>query len=127
MNLLDNTPNQTSKFSTKTWVEINNESRGTYNTNSQIKVISTMLKSTLCDYNDLYTPAKGIITITGTGDYAATRQADKRDEGVIFKKCTRFTDCISEINNTHVDLDVVMWIYNLIEYSNNYSKSSENL
>ena len=73
----DNKSNQPSKFRTKNWVEINDESRGTYNVNSQIKFKTTMLKSSLCDYSDAYILVKGIITITGAGDDAAARQADK--------------------------------------------------
>ena len=65
-NLLDdNKSNQPSKFRTKNWVEINDESRGTYNVNSQIKFKTTMLKSNLCDYSDAYILVKGTITITG--------------------------------------------------------------
>ena len=51
-NLLDNTSNQPSKSRTKNWVEINDESRGTYNANTQIKLKTKMLNSSLCDYND---------------------------------------------------------------------------
>ena len=50
----DNKSNQPSKFRTKYWIEINDESRGTYNVNSQIKFKTTMLKSRLCDYSDAY-------------------------------------------------------------------------
>ena len=50
INLLDNTPNQPNKFRTKNWVEINDDSRGAYNTNSQIKFKTLMLRSSLCDY-----------------------------------------------------------------------------
>ena len=50
---LDNTPNQPSKFRTKNWVEINNDARGTCNTNSQIKFKASMLKSSLLDYRDV--------------------------------------------------------------------------
>ena len=53
-NLLGNTPNQSSKFRTKSWVEINVESRGTYNTNSQITFKTTMLKPDLYEYYDAY-------------------------------------------------------------------------
>ena len=57
--------------------------------------------------------------------------ADQRDKGVIVKNCAPFTDCKSEINSTQTnnakDLDVVMPMYNLIEYSDNYSKTSESL
>ena len=83
-NLLDdNKSNQPSKFRTKNWAEINDESRGTYNVNSQIKFKTTMLKSSLCDYSDAYILVKGTITITGAGDDAATRQADERDKGKV--------------------------------------------
>ena len=103
-NLLDdNKSNQPSKFRTKNWVEINDESRGTYNVNSQIKFKTTMLKSNLCDYSDPYILVKGTITITGAGADAAARQADERDKEVVFKNCAPFTNCISEINNTQVD------------------------
>ena len=75
-NLLDdNKSNQPSKFRTKNWVEINDESRGTYNGNSQIKFKTTMLKSSLCDYSDAYILVKGTITIAEAGDDAA---ADKQ-------------------------------------------------
>ena len=71
---------------------------------------------------------KGTITIAGAGVDAAARQADERDKGVIFKNCAPFTNCISEINNTQVDnakdIDIVMPVYNLIEYSDNYAKAS---
>ena len=131
-NLLDDDKsNQPSKFRTKNWVEIDDESRGTYNVNSQIKFKTTMLKSSLCDYSDAYILVKGTITITGAGDDAAARQADERDKGVVFKNCAPFTNCISEINNTQVDnakdIDIVMPMYNLIEYSDNYAKTSGSL
>ena len=64
-NLIDDASNQPSKFRTKNSVEINDESRKTYNVNSQIKFKTTMLKSSLCDYSDPYIFVKGKITITG--------------------------------------------------------------
>ena len=79
---IDDTSNKPSKFRTKNWVEINDESRGTYNVNSQIKFKTTMLKSSLCDYSDAYILVKGRITIAGAADNAAARQADERDKGV---------------------------------------------
>ena len=86
-----------------------------------------MLKSSLCDYSDAYILVKGTITITGAGNDAAARQADERDKVVIFKNCAPFTNCISEINNTQTDnakdIDIVMPMYNLIEYSDNYVKT----
>ena len=90
-----------------------------------------MLKSSLCDYSDAYILVKGNIAITGAGDNAAARQADERDKGVAFKNCAPFTNCISEINNTHIDnakdIDIVMPKYDLLEYSNNYEKTSASL
>ena len=116
-NLIDDASNQSSKFRTKNWVEINDESRGTYNVNSQIKFKTTMLKSILCDYSGVYILVKGKIRITGAGAYASARQADERDKGVAFKNCAPFTNCISEINNTQMDhakdIDIVMPMYNL--------------
>ena len=90
-----------------------------------------MLKSSLCNYSDAYILLIGTITITAAGDDAAARQADQRDKGVVFKNCAPFTNCISEINNTQVDnakdIDIVMPMYNLIEYSDNYAKTSGSL
>ena len=76
MFLLDNKSNQPSKFRTKNWVEINDNLRGTYNTNSQIKFKTAMPKASLYDYNDSYILGKGRITITGAGDDAVATQAD---------------------------------------------------
>ena len=129
-NLIDDASNHPSKFRTKNWVEINDESRGAYNVNSQIKFKTTMLKSSLCDYSDAYILVKGTIAIAGEGADAAARHADERDKCVAFKNCAPFTNCISEINNTvdnAKDIDIVMPIYNLIEYSNNYAKTSGSL
>ena len=77
INLLDNTSNQPSKFRTKNWVEINNEPRGTYNVNSEIRFKTTMLNSSLCDYCDAYILVKGTPTISGARDNDGSRQADK--------------------------------------------------
>ena len=79
-NFIDDASNQPYKFRTKNWVEINDESRGTYNVNSQIKSKTTMLKSSLCDYSDAYILVKGTITINGARADAAARQADKGDK-----------------------------------------------
>ena len=88
-----------------------------------------MLRSNLCDSADSYILLKGTITITGEGDNAGERQADERDKGGTFKNCAPFTKCISRINNTVIDnaydIDIVMPMYNLMEYKDNYSKTSE--
>ena len=119
-NLLDTESNQTSKFWTRNWVEINDESRRTYTSNN-IKFKTTRLRSNLCDYADAYILVKGTITITGAGDDDAAKRLDERNKGVIFKNCAPFTKCISRINNTDMDnaqdINIVMPMYNLIEYS----------
>ena len=129
-NLLDNASNQSSRFRTRNLVEVNDDSPGTY-TNADIKFKTTMLKSDLCDYADAYIFVKGTITIAGAGADAAARQLDERNKGVIFKNCAPFTKCISRINGTDIDnaqdIDIVMPMYNLIEYSDNYSKTSGSL
>ena len=97
MDLLDNTPKRLSKFRTKNWIEINNQSRGVYNINSDIRFKTTMLKSTLCNYSDAYIFVKGRITITGEGADAAARQADESNKRAIFRNCAPFINCKSEI------------------------------
>ena len=140
INLLDNTPNPLFKFRTKNWIEINDQLKGLYNANSDIGIKATMLKSTLCDYSDAYIPLKGRITITEDAgpdegrteaQLLVARQADKRNKGVIFKNCAPFINCKTEINNTEIDnatnIDIVMSMHNLREYSANYSKTSGSL
>ena len=131
-NLIDDDAlNQPSKFRTRNWVEINDESGGAYNVNSQIRFKTIMLKSSLCDYSDAYILVKGTIKINGIGADDAARQADGRDKGASFKNCAPFINCISEINNMQIDnakdIDIVMPMYNLIEYSDNYAKTSGSL
>ena len=89
-------------------------------TNTDIKFKTTMLRFSLCEYADAYILVKGIITITGAVDDDAAKRLDER-KGVIFKTWAPFTKCISRINNTDIDtardIDTVMPMYNLIEYS----------
>ena len=124
INLLENTPNQPSKFRTNNWVEINDGSRGTYNANSQIKFKAPMLRSSLCDYSDVYVLVSATMTVSNTsaGDAAANNI-----KNLIFKNWAPFTNCISEIKSTLIDNakdnDIVMAMYNLIKYSDNYSKT----
>ena len=84
-----------------------------------------MLRSSLCDYSDAYIPVKGNITVNNAGAVATTNNANKK---VIFKNCAPFTNCISKINNTQIDnaeyIDIVIPMYTLIEYGDNYSKPS---
>ena len=103
-NLFSNASNQPSKFRTKDWVEINDESRGTYPVNKQIKFKTSMLRSSLCDYSDAYILVKGNISVNNTAaDGAAANNTNKK---VIFKNCAPFTKCISRINNTDIMLKI---------------------
>ena len=123
-NLIDDTSNQPSKFRTRNWVEINDESRGAYNVNSQIKFKTIMLKSSLCDYSDAYILVKG-------NTAAADAAVNNTNKTVIFKNCAPCTNCISKINNMQIDnakdIDIVMPMYNLIECSDNYAKKTGSL
>ena len=82
-NLIDGASNQPSKFRTKNWVEINDESRGTYNVNSQIEFKTTMLRSSSCDYSDAYLLVNGTIAVNNTA--AASADPDNTNRKVIFK------------------------------------------
>ena len=88
-----------------------------------------MLKSSLCDYSDAYILVKGTITVNNTAAQGAA--ANNTNKKVIFKNCAPFTNCISEINNTQIDnakdIDIAMPMYNLIEYSDNYAKTTGSL
>ena len=107
---------QVNHFRIKNWVEINDESRGIYIVNRQIGFKTLMLRYSLCDYSDSYILVKGNISVNKTA--AADAYAP-------------FTDCISKINSTQVDndkdIDIVMSMYNLIKYSDNYSQTSGGL
>ena len=98
--------------------------------NSQIKFKTTMLKSSLCDYSDAYILVKGTISVNNTAA-AGAAAANNTNKKVIFKNCAPFTNCISEINNIQIDnakyIDIVMPMYYLIEYSDNYAKTTESL
>ena len=128
--MLESTSDNLSKFRTRNRVEINDESGGNH-ANSDIRFKTTMLRSNLCDYADSYILVEGTITITGEGADAAAERADERDKGVTFKNCAPFTKCISRINNTDIDnthdIDIVIPMYNLIKYNDNYSKTSGSL
>ena len=96
-----------------------------------MQIVILDLRSTLCDYGDSYILVKGIKIVTGAGANADARNADESDKGVTFKNSAPFNKCISRMNNTDIanahDIDIVMPMYNLIEYSDNYSKVSESL
>ena len=128
-NLLLDESNKPSKFRTKNWVEINDDVRGLYSPNKHIRFKTAMLRSSLCDYSDAYILVKGKISVNNTVADGAT--ANNTDKKVIFKNCAPFTNCISKINNTQIDnteyIDIVIPMYNLIEYNDNYSKTPGSL
>ena len=78
INLSENTPNQPSKFRTKNWVNINDETRGTYNVNSQIKFKTLMLRSSLCNYSDIYILVSATITVPNTAVAGAAAKIYKK-------------------------------------------------
>ena len=84
-----------------------------------------MLRSDLCDFSDAYIVVKGTITLTKTNGRGII---DIRNRFLAFKNNAPFTNCISKINNVLIDnaedLDIVMPMYNLLEYSKNYSKTT---
>ena len=129
INLLDNTSNKPSKFRTKNWIEINDDIIGAYSPNKNIRFKTSMLRSSLCDFSDAYIIVKGNITVNNTAAQGA--DANNANKKVIFKNCPPFIKCISKINNTHIDnteyIDIVMPMYNLIQYSDNCSKTSASL
>ena len=128
-NLLNDESRKPSKFRTKNWVETNDGVRGVYSCNKKIRFKTSMLRSCLCDYSDAYILVKGNISVNNPAADGAA--ANNINEKVIFKNCAPFTNCLSKINNTQIDnaeySDIVMPMYNLIEYSDNYSKKSGSL
>ena len=128
-NFLKDESSKPSKFRTKNCVEINDDVRGVCSPNKQIRFKTSMSRSSLCDYSDAYILVKGNISVNNTAaDGAAANNTNKK---VILKNCAPFTNCVSKINNIQIDnaeyIDIVMSMYNLIEYSDNYSKTSRSL
>ena len=119
-NLLGNISDKVPIFITKKWIEVHDQSGETCNTNKQIRFKTSMLRSDLCNYSDAYIAVKGKITVTNPDN-------NTYEKKLAFKNNAPFTSCISKINNTLIDnaedLDVVMPMYNLIEYS----KTTESL
>ena len=103
------------------WCVINDESKGNYSPDDEVKFLTRSLESSLCDYSDAYILVTGNITVAGGN--ANTK--------VAFKNCAPFKECRTEINETFVDktkhINIAMPMYNLIEYSDNYSDTSGSL
>ena len=123
----DNESKQLSKFATREYVEVNSLSN-TYNENKSIRFKIPLLRSNLCDYSDAYILVKGTITVTAPGvNNNADNIRDKRNRPLILKNNAPFVSCITRINGKLIedadDLDIVMSMYNLLEYSKNYRKT----
>ena len=119
-NLLDSESENLSKF-----VKVNSLSN-TYNENKSIRFKTLMLRSNLCDYSDAYILVKGTITVNGIVN-GAENEILRRNRPLILKNNAPFVSCMTKINNEFVehadDLDIVMPMYNLLEYSKNYRKT----
>ena len=109
-----------SKFVTRKWNIVNDNSKANYNVGNEIIYNTEVIKSNLCDYKDAYILVKGDITVTAAPEIQ-----------VAFKNCAPFTKCITKINGTTIDhaehLNLGMPMYNLIEYSSNYSETTGSL
>ena len=136
------------RFVTKKWIEVYDQSGGIYNVNKEIRIKTSMLRSDLCDYSDACIVVKGTTTVAkkistaddfeapnNTVDHAnATNTANDNEFGekrLIFKNNAPFINCVSKINGVKTDnaedLDVAMPMYNLLEYSKNYRKTTGSL
>ena len=120
-NLLGNTSDKVPRFITKKWIEVHDQSGASYNINKQIRFKTSMVRSDLCDYSQAYIVVKGTITV-------ADPDNNVYDRKLAFRNNAPFISCISKINNTLIDnaedLDVVVPLHKLVEYSKNYAKTS---
>ena len=121
----DNESEQLSKFVTRQYVKVNSLSN-TYNKNKSIRFKTPMLRSNLCDYSDAYILVKGTITVNGVVN-GVENEIPRRNRPLILKDNAPFVSCMTKINNEFIDdaddLDIVMSMYNLLEYSKNYRKT----
>ena len=123
VNLLDITSGKKdlSRYVTKKWIEVYDQSEKNYNLNKKIRIKTPMLRSDLCDFSDAYIVVKGGITVTNPNNA-------KRNNAVAFKNNAPFINCISKINGIKTDnaedFDIAMLMYNLLEYSKNYKKKN---
>ena len=123
VNLLNDTDNESSRFATRKWYVINDQNNTEYcegnENDSSIKFETKVAKSSLCDCSDAYILVTGDITVTGGIENAE----------VAFKNWASFTRCVTQINDEHINtaanVDIIIPIYNLIEYNNNCSHIHE--
>ena len=122
VNLLNGSDNENSRFATKKWCIIDNESNGNYSQNDEIKFLARSIESSLCDYSNAYVLVTGNVAVVG---------ANNNNTKVSFKNCTSFRKCRTEINEAFIDeteyINIAMPMYNLVEYSDNYSNTSGSL
>ena len=113
------------RFVTKKWIQVYDQSEKNYNVNKEIRIKTSMLTSDLFDHSDPYIVVKRDITLEGDNN------ANKRNKNLEFKNNAPFTNCISKISGVKIDnaedLDVVMHMYNLLEYSKIYRKTTGSL
>ena len=135
-------------FVPKKWIDAYDQSEGNYNVNKEIRIKTSMLRSDLCDFSDAYIVVKGNIFVTrktftaddidapnnAAANVNATNTANNNafgDKKLVFKNNAPFINCISKINGVKIDnaedLDVVMPMYNLLEHSKNYRKTTLSL
>ena len=123
VNFLDATSDDKDLLSvvTKKWIEVYAQSGINYDTNKEIRIKTPMLRTNLCDFSDAYIVVKGDITVTEPNNA-------RRNKSVVFKNNAPFINCTSKINGVQidnaVDLDIVMSMYSLLEYSKNYRKTA---
>ena len=119
-NLLGSESENLSKFVSREYVTVNSLSN-TYNENKSIRFKTPMLRSDLCNYADAYILVNGMITVAGN------QPRDRQNKPVILKNNVPFVSCIRRSNGELIedadDLDIVMSMYNLLEYSKNYRKT----
>ena len=130
-NLLGTTIDEIPRFITKKWVEVHDQSGSAddrYKPSKQIRFKTSMLRSDLCDYSDVHIVVKGDIFLTKTNRRGII---DIKNRFFAFKNNAPFTNYMSKINNVLIDnagdLDIVIPIYNLLEYSKNYRKTTGSL
>ena len=123
-NLLGSESEQLSKFVTRQYVKVNSLPN-TYNENNSIRFKTPMLRSDLCDYADAYILVNGTITVTANAGANSIRH--KKNRPLILKNNASFFSCIMRINgelvNGELIKDIVMPMYNLLEYRKNYRKT----
>ena len=113
-----------SRFVTKKWIEVYDQSGENYKVNKSIRIKTSMLRSDLCDFSDAYIVVKGNITSMDPDNA-------KRNKSIAFKGNAPFINCISKIFGVQIDnaedLDVLMPMYNFLEYSKSYRKTTGSL